>query len=145
MGCGSGFGNGAGSNFPSWSACLPFDFTLFNGFAALLGDIQILSIPARTVIEGVVIKTKTQWVGVGLTSLTFSVGIVGTLDKYLGLYDGLAAPSNTNFGTSETLQVENFGAAVSVRLGLVSTGANLSVLTAGTGCLYLKTSQLGIP
>lgn len=150
MGCGSGFGLGGGSpasptTVPTWFPCMEFTFANFTGFAALVGDIQIYSLLARGTIEGAVIKTKTAFVGPGITSLNFSVGIVGDLAKIVSPYNGLAAVSNTNFGTGNILDLENFGAATSIRLAAVAVGANLSALTAGVGCLYLKGARLTAP
>jgi hypothetical protein len=124
---------------------LEFTFTDFTGFAALVGDIQIYSLLSRGTIEGAVIKTKTAFAGPGVAALTFSVGLVGDLARILSPYDGLAAVSNTNFGDADELQLINFGAATSIRLAAQATGANLSVLTQGVGCLWLKGARLSAP
>lgn len=150
MGCGGGFFLGGGSpasptTVPTWFPCMPFDFSMFTGFAALVGDVQIYSLVARGTIEGAVIKTKTAFAGAGITGLTFSVGIVGNLAKIVSPYDGLAAVSDTNFGSGAILDLENFGAATSIRLAAVAVGANLSNLTAGAGCLWLKGARLTAP
>lgn len=148
-GC-NGFGLGGGTpasptTVPTWFPCMPFDYTMFTGFAALVGDVQIYSLLARGTIEGAVIKTKTAFVGAGITSLKFSVGIVGNLAKIVSPYDGLAAVANTNFLAVNVLDVEDFGAAVSIRLAAQAVGANLSALTAGSGCLWLKGARLTAP
>lgn len=124
---------------------MEFDFTDFTGFAALVGDVQIYSLLSRGTIEGAVIKSKTAFAGPGITALTFSVGIVGDLAKILSPYDGLAAVANTNFGTGNMLELENFGAATSIRLAALAVGANLSALTQGVGCLWLKGARLSAP
>jgi len=124
---------------------MEFDFSQFTGFAALTGDIQIYSLLSRGTIEGAIIKTKTVFAGAGITGLTFSVGIAGNLAKILSPYDALAAVSDTNFGTGDQLQLENFGAAVSIRLAAVAVGANLSNLTQGVGCLWLKGARVPAP
>jgi len=146
MGCAQeGFGGSAGPNVPAWSLCLHFFYTDFTAFGALVGDVQIYSLLARGLIQGAVIKTTIAFSGPGITGLTLSAGIVGNLAKFLSPYNALAAVSNTNFGLADQLQMENFGAATSVRLAAVAIGANLSVLTQGEGCLYLDVAQLPVP
>jgi hypothetical protein len=151
MGCGGcGFGLAGGTPLnptaiPTWFPCIQFTFSQFTGFAALVGDIQIYSLLSLGTIEGMVIKTKTAFAGAGITGLTFSVGIVGNLAKYMSPYNGLAAVTDTNFGTADQLRLENFGAAVSVRVAAVAVGANLTNLTAGVGCLWIKGARISAP
>lgn len=145
-----GFTGGGGtpaapSPIPTWFPCFDFDFTMFTGFAALVGDVNIYSLLSRGTIEGAVIKTSTAFSGPGITGISFSVGIAGDLAKILSLYDGFAAVSDANFGTADQLQLENFGAATSIRLAAISIGANLSALTAGAGCLWLKGARIPAP
>jgi hypothetical protein len=146
MGCGQeGFGGSSGPNVPAWSLCIDFFYTDFTGFAALTGNIQIHSLLARGLIQGAVIKTVTAFAGPGITTLNLSLGLAGDLAKYLSPYNGLAAVSDTNFGYADELQLENFGAATSIRLAATAIGANLSALTQGAGCLYLSLAQLPVP
>lgn len=146
MGCGQdGFSGESGPEIPTWSLCLDFDFTMFTGFGALTGDIQIHSLLARGLIQGAVIKTTTAFSGPGITGLNFSLGLAGDLAKFLSPFNGLAAVSNTNFGIAGEMRMENFGAATSIRLAAVAVGANLSALTAGVGCIYLNLAQLPVP
>jgi len=127
---------------PTWLPCFDFTFADFTGFAALVGDIEIYSLPARCTIEGAAIHTSTPFAGPGITAVTLSVGLVGNLAKYLSPYDAFAASSDTRIGAANLLFPENLGAATSVRLAAESVGANLSVLTAGAGCLWLKVAKL---
>src|SRR6185369_15391374 len=127
---------------PTWSVCIPFDFTMFTGFAALVGDVQAFSLLARMTLEGIVIKTSTPFSGPGITGVTLSLGLVGDLAKYLSPYDAFAAVAGSNLGLANELQLESFTAATSVRLAAIATGANLSALTAGAGCLYAKVASL---
>lgn len=127
---------------PTWFPCIDFDYTEFAAFAALVGDIEKYSLPEDCTIEGVALHTSVAFAAPGLTALTLSVGIAGNLAKYLSPYDAFAAPSNTRIGTGNQLFVENLGAATSVRLSAAATGANLSTLTAGAGCLWLKVAKL---
>ncbi len=127
---------------PTWFPCINFDYTMFTPFAAPIGDVNIYSLVAMGTIEGMVIKTSTLFTGPGITALDLTVGIVGNLAKYLSAYLASAAVSDTNFGLANVLDMENFGAATSIRLAAVATGANLSALTQGAGCLWIKGAKL---
>jgi hypothetical protein len=150
MGCGcTGFASSTGGGtpaaptpIPTWFPCMAFTFADFTPFAALVGDVEKWSMPAKAMIMGAVIKTSVAFAGPGITGLTLSVGIVGSLAKVLSPFDAFAAVSNTNFGTAQTLDLEDFGAATSIRLAAVAVGANLSNLTAGAGCLYLLGAKI---
>jgi len=145
-GTSGGGGGGTPSNptaVPTWYPCFAFAYTDFNGVAGLTSNIQIYSLPAQCTIEGAVIKTSTAFAGAGITSLKLSCGIAGNLAKFLSPFDLLAAVSNTNFGFADQLQLESFGGATSIRLAIVAIGANLTALTQGAGCLYLKGAKVG--
>lgn len=150
MGCGcGGFASGGGgtpaapSSVPTWFPCFAFTFANFTGFAALTGDVQIYSLPDGCEISGAVIKTSQAFAGPGITSVLLSLGLVGDLARYVSPIEGVSAPAGNYFGSGGQLQIENFAAATSIRLAAQSTGANLSVLTAGAGCVYLKVAKVG--
>mgnify|MGYP001593743163 CR=1 FL=1 len=130
---------------PTWTACIEFDYTQFSVTSANTLSNTLFTLLPRQTIEGVVIKTKTAWVGAGITSLTFSVGIGGNLAKFLSPYDGVPAVSGTNFGFADTFGLENFTANTTILISAISVGASLTVLTAGVGCVYIKTAQLLAP
>lgn len=130
---------------PTWFAPIEFDFTQFNGTAALTKSNTLASLLARGTIEAMVIKTKTAWVGAGITSLLFSIGITGDLARYMSPYQGLTAVSATNFGTADQFQLENFTAATPILVSVVAVGANLTALTAGVCSLYIKGAILNAP
>jgi hypothetical protein len=127
---------------PTWQPCIPFTFANFTGFAALVGDIQAFSLLAGMTLEGVILKTSTLFTGPGITGVTLSLGLVGDLAKYLSPHDVQAAVAGNNFGTGDRFSIESFTGATSVRLAAISTGANLSALTQGAGCLYVKVATV---
>jgi hypothetical protein len=111
--------------------------------AALTNDIELFSLPASTLIHKVIIKQTTAFAGT--TTYTLSVGIVGTLVKYIAAYDVMAAVSDTTFGVAAVTvnaTLENFGAATSIRLAAVSTVENLDQSSAGAADIYVLTSLL---
>lgn len=111
--------------------------------AALTNDIALFSLPAKTLIHKVVIKQTTAFAGT--TTYTLSVGIVGTLEKYLAAYDVKAAVAATTFGASAVTvnaTLESFGGATSIRVAAVATNENLNQASAGVADIYVQTSTL---
>jgi len=119
-----------------------FPHTDFTGFAALTGDIEIASLVAKGLIEQIVVKHTTLFVGSGITSLKADVGITGDLTRYLALFDLLAAVADTTFNQSISNELHDFGAVTSLRLQLTAVGANLDQLTDGDVDVYIKISTL---
>jgi hypothetical protein len=99
--------------------------------AATSSDIELLSLAAGGVVHAVKIKHSTAAVGGAIASYTISVGIGGDLAKYATAFDVFQAVSDTTFQLSGGFFTENHGAATSLRLAAVSTGANLDQATAG--------------
>lgn len=116
--------------------------TLFTGFGALNGDVEIIEIPIIGVLEHVIIKHTTVFVGAGITTLKASVGVVGDLTRYLSQFDLLAAVADTTFDQEIMQELFDFGAVKSVRLQLTATGANLDQLSGGSLDIYVKDSVL---
>jgi hypothetical protein len=99
--------------------------------AALTNDIEVLSLGAAGVIHAVKIKHSAAFTGGAIATYTLSVGIVGNLVKYAPAFNVFQAPGNTVFQVSSVVGSENHGAATSIRLAAVSTGANLNAATSG--------------
>lgn len=120
--------------------------------AAAINDIELFSLPAKTVIEALVIKSTTAFTGGTISSYGVSVGIAGTLDKY-SKQDGAGSTwevgnvvSNTNFAVTGAeggfYDAENFGSATSIRIRATTVGGNLNTAAAGSVDVYVKTSTL---
>lgn len=112
--------------------------------AGLTNDIEIYSLPAKSVIQGCIIKHSTLFSGGAIATYTASVGINGNLVKYAAAFNVFQAVSNTTFGlgTSIAPTVENFGAATSIRGAVVSTVGLLNAATQGSVDFYLLVSTL---
>lgn len=120
-----------------------FAFGLF-ATAGLTLDVEAFSLPARGMIDQVIVKSSIAFVGAGITALTAAVGIGGELDRYLSLHDLLAGVSGTNFLHAVSNEVRDFGAAESIRLQLTATDANLDQLTAGAVDVYIRSTTLPV-
>ena len=110
--------------------------------AGLTNDVEITSLAAKGIVEQAVIKSTTLFAGSGITDLSASLGVTGSLDLYLPSYDLLAAVGDTNFQQAIVDQLHNFGSATSIRIQLTAVGANLDQLSAGGVDVYLKTKVL---
>lgn len=111
--------------------------------AAVTNDIELFSLPTKTLIHRVIIKNTIAFAGT--TTYTLSVGIVGNLVKYIAVFDVMQAVANTTFGIAAATinaTLENFGAATSIRLSAISTIQNLDQSSAGAVDIYVQTSLL---
>jgi len=100
--------------------------------AALTNDIELWSVPARTIIHGVVFEPTVIFAGAGITDYKIGLGIAGNLSKYMAFVDMDIAVSATNFFTSDILGAESTSGTYSLRVAARSIGANLSASTTGT-------------
>ncbi len=99
--------------------------------ASTTNAIALFTLPAGGVIHATKIKHSTTFAGASISALTISVGIAGTNDKYASAFDCLQAVSGTAFETSDGLYSESHTATAAITVTAVSTGANLSALSAG--------------
>ncbi len=114
-------------------------------FAGTSNDITLLTLPSKAVVHGVVIKHSVAFSGGSLTTYTLSVGIVGTLAKYIAAFDVFQAVANGTFGASGAAipgtMPESLGATTAIRVAAVGSH-NLSTATAGSADIWVQTSLL---
>jgi hypothetical protein len=113
------------------------DFTA----AATSEAIELLSLPAKTMIEAVVIKHATAFSGGTGTSYTVSVGIATSTEKYASDFDVFQAAADTTKQVSQGLNLESFASAASIKIEATSD-VNLNLATAGSVDVWVKTSLL---
>jgi hypothetical protein len=109
--------------------------------AATTNNGTLFSLGAGEIIHATQIKHSAAFVGASVTALTISVGIAGTLAKYAAAYDVVPAVSATAFQLSTTVGKESHTAATAIKWAAVATGANLSVLTAGSVDIWVFVSK----
>lgn len=113
--------------------------------AGVTNNIELFSLPAKTVVEKVIIKTSIAFLGGLIATYTLSVGIAGTLAKYIAAFDVNQAVGATVFGFSAATVAstpENFSSATSVKVAAISTVGNLDAATQGSVDIYVLTSLL---
>ena len=112
--------------------------------AATSNDIELLQLPAKTMLTGAVIKHSTAFSGGILTNYTVSVGISGTLAKYASAFNVFQAVSDTTKQVQFELaqDIESFANSTSIRVAAVSTGTTLDQATAGSVDIWVRTEKL---
>lgn len=109
--------------------------------AATTNNGTLFSLGAGEIIHATKTKHSTAFVGASITALTISVGITGTLAKYSAAYDVVPAVSATAYQLSTTIGSESHTAATAIKWAAVATGANLSVLSAGSVDIWVLVSK----
>lgn len=120
----------AGDRIPYWRKYTK-TFTDFST-AATTNSIDLFQLPAGGVILAVKLKHSAAFTGGALSAYTISVGIVGTLAKYLAAQNVFAAPGATNYGIGATIGGESHTASTAIKATATSTGGNLNLATAGS-------------
>lgn len=107
--------------------------------AALTQTIEFFILPAKGVIEAVMLKSTTAFSGPSLTAYAALIGIAGDTGKYSNSYDVFAAVNAANYQSfTASHSVEDFVAATSIKITATSVGANLNTVTAGALEVYVK-------
>jgi hypothetical protein len=112
--------------------------------AALVNDIEVYSLPARAVITGIMVKPSIAFGGGALTDYAVSVGLVGNLEFYMPLYSVIAVGDQV-FSQVTIDDMQNYGAATSIRLAAYATGASLNAATAGSLDVWGVLSRWPVP
>jgi hypothetical protein len=100
--------------------------------AALTNNIDLFTLPAGGVIQAVKLKHSVAFTGGAISSYTISVGITGTLAKYLAAFNVFPAVTATNHSHGNTIGGESHTASTVIKAAATSVGANLSAATAGS-------------
>lgn len=99
--------------------------------AATSGNVYIDTVPAGSLVGPVFWKHNTAVVGASVSAATARV--TTTNNNYgSGALDVFAAPSATGYILDVTPKMESYGAATVINLAMTTTGANASVVTAGS-------------
>jgi (2Fe-2S) ferredoxin len=105
--------------------------------AALTNFFNLLNLPAGAILENVIVKSNTAFVGTGISILSSEVGIVGNTSAVNTSFDMLASVTSTNFQNSNFNSPLDFN-AVQLIATFTAVGANLDQLTAGQVLVRIK-------
>lgn len=112
--------------------------------AGLTNNITLLTLAPREMVKSITLRHSTAFAGPSIASYTLSVGIAGTLTKYLAAKDVFTAVTDTLFygALAAANSVESYANPVALKIAAVAVGANLSVSTAGVVEVWVETIQL---
>lgn len=103
--------------------------------AATSGNVTIATLPAKAVILNTTLKHTVAVAGPSVSAATARITTAG--HNYGTAFDVFQAVGNTVLDFDEAANSENFAAVTPVRVSFTSTGANLSVVTAGSVDAYI--------
>ena len=110
--------------------------------ASTTNSIALFTLAAGEIVHAVKIKHSTAFAGGAIATCTLSVGKSGENDRYASAFSVMGAVSATNYFIDQRMVGESHTATTAVTATMVSTGANLSALTAGVVDIwaYLSTA-----
>jgi hypothetical protein len=107
---------------------------------SLINSITLFSLPAGSIVHGVVIYHTTEFLGGNITNTTLSLGISGDLVKYASPWDVFQAPATNLALVSQDFFLEDVANPVNVLLTATSD-VNLSDLTQGAATIKVLISK----
>lgn len=113
--------------------------------AGLTNDIEAYSLPSGWVLQEAMVRMTTAFTGGLIASYTMSLGLSGTLAKYMAATSVFASPPAGITGNQipgSLPDAPSFGGATSIRLAAISTVGLLNAATAGSIDIYLCIAQL---
>jgi len=85
---------------------------------------------ANAFVHGIKLKHSTSFAGTGITAYTLSVAWAGEVATLLPAYDVLQATGSSTFAVSQSMD-SKITTGINLEITAISTGANLSLSTAG--------------
>lgn len=98
---------------------------------------QNFTIPQGGKMLGVMVHHTVAFAGPSITAMTVSVGVSGTATFFTAAFDVFQAVANTTLQETAMFKSGSL-VAVPVTVTFTSTGANISVLTAGSVDIYMN-------
>jgi hypothetical protein len=115
---------------PRWLLVGALTYADFSA-AATTSTVNLFNLEPRGIIQGIKIKHTVAFAGPSISAYTVSVGDAGTAALLASAFDVLQAFGSTAFQLSQNFYGEDNTIPTLITATAVSTGANLSVATAG--------------
>lgn len=116
-------------------------YTAFTA-ASMFQSVPLFTLPARGVIEGVVIKHSSGFAGGGLTGFTVEVGVTGDEDRFATAFNVFQVPGSSVAKSSAQQSIEDFASTTPVLVTGRSAAANVNAVTIGSVDIWVKSSTL---
>jgi len=110
--------------------------------AGTTSTINLFTVAAGTIIHSVKVKHSATFTGGGVTAATLSVGISGSLTKYVNAHNVFQATGDTVQAIGPSAPTaEDHANTVTTQATLTTTTANTNALTSGTVDIWILYSQ----
>ena len=137
----------AGVNQVSIDRSLIWESKITKGFAdfstaGLTLDIEVFNLLAKNAMHFIAIKHSQNFAGGTISALTLSLGLVGSLDKYLLPVDVFQAVDDSARDEVSLFVIESHAGITSIRIAAIAVGDNLDQLTQGSIDIWIMKSVL---
>ena len=112
-------------------AKLTFPYTAFQT-ASTTNTITAFTLPSASVLNNVFIKHSVAFAGTSITAVTASVGIASNHTQLIAGVDVFQSVADAAWDAVQANYLASWANATLMKITLVSTGANLSALSAGS-------------
>lgn len=106
--------------------------------AATTNTATLLSLPAKTLIEFVIIKHSTAFAGGSISALTVDVGDATDADELIAAFDVVQAVAEGASQITSAPYIGAFASATNIVATFTATGDNLDQLTQGSVDIWIK-------
>jgi hypothetical protein len=110
--------------------------------ADVTSTVDAIEIPARAVIDKLIIKTAQPFLGGTISAYTLSLGLESDTSRYVLDYDAFDAASDTNYVVATVNELLSLTLAKSLKITAQSTGADLDEATQGRVEIFVKWALL---
>lgn len=133
----SGIALNDNANLPGWQSVTVSYSQLST--AATSNQVSLFSVPAGSMLTGLVVKHAQAFAGTSITDVYVQAGISGTYDKFIDYFDVYQAVADQSFKSSIVNYIGSWASATTVYLQAISVGANLSSLSQGSVTIFYQT------
>ena len=105
---------------------------------ATSNPIALFTLPPTAMLNGVVVKHSTAFAGSGITDVYSQIGIASDYGKFINDFDVYQSVADSTFDSIMANYIASFANSTVVYANFVSTGANLSALSAGSLTVYYQ-------
>lgn len=106
-------------------------------------DIELFSLPAKGVIENIIIKHDAAFSGSAIVSYTIDIGPSSDFTKYINEFDVFQTVAASSFDAiAYGVEPESFSSAISIRARATASGDGVDGASAGSFEVWIKRSDL---
>lgn len=114
-------------------------------FPNVTNNITLFTLNPKQIISQIVMKHSVSFTGGTISNYTVSVGITGSLTKYLaafGVFGAVTDASNVMSIPTTVTAMESYSGSTAIKIAATSTGGNLDTATQGSVDVWVLLSTL---